>query len=79
MKIRNTPPSPLTMAYLAKKEQNAQSNKSQHLRTNAIQADTVTLSSGLPDKLNSTAKPQPSKPVTFEEQQLLSSTISVQA
>lgn len=79
MKIKNPAPSPLAMEYSAKKKLNAQGNKSRNPRTNARQTDTVALSSGQTDNLSLTAVPQASKPVTFEEQQLLSSTFSVQA
>jgi hypothetical protein len=79
MKIKTAPPSPLAMEYMAKKRLNAQSNRSLNLHTDANQTDTVTLSSDKPTELNAAAKPQPSRPVTFEEQQLLSSTFSVQA
>ena len=79
MKIKDRPPSPLALEYLAQKKLNSQSNKSQNLRTNGNQDDTVTLSSEQPVEPNTTAKPLPSKPVTFEEQQLLNSTFSVQA
>jgi hypothetical protein len=79
MKIRNQLPSPLAEEYLAKKKLDAQSKKAQDLRTNTMQTDTVTLSTGQTDDLTPTAKPQPSKPVTLEEQRLLNSTFSVQA
>jgi hypothetical protein len=79
MKIKTPPPSPLAMEYSAKKKLNARSKKSPDLRTDSMQPDKVALSSELHDSINSIPKPQPSKPVTLEEQQSLNSTFSIQA